>query len=551
MHVLTIALEDYFHVTPLQTVVRQDRWNRFELRLEASTRRALDMLDECGARATFFVLGWVADAAPELVKEVVRRGHEVASKGYLHRPMREASRQEFVDDAVRAREALERVCGRRVLGYRLAQAWLRPGDDWAFQALAESGYQYDSSVRLVGLDSSGEPWRRFPHRISVGGRSFLEVPLSSMKMLGLHVPIAGGNYFRQFPDPFMRRAVARWDRQCASPYVMYFHTWELDPEQPRINGLPLAQQVRQYRNLARMPALLRRYLTSYRFTSIADYFGLDQPGAARPAVPERAVLAAGAPSRRVPTEEKKEPTAVTVVVPCYNEQQALPYLANTLRSVVATWQDQYRFSFVFVDDRSSDGTWATLAAVFGADPRCSFIRHDRNLGVAAAIRTGILAAPTEIVCSIDCDCTYDPHELGRMIPLLGRDVALVTASPYHPAGGVRNVPGWRLLLSKGLSRLYRLVLRQKLHTYTSCFRVYRREAVAAVPTERPGFFGITELLGRLDLAGWQVLEFPAVLESRVLGRSKMKVARTIGGHLGLLAHFAGLRLRAPSGSGPR
>jgi polysaccharide deacetylase family protein (PEP-CTERM system associated) len=550
-HVLTVALEDYFHVTPLETVIRQDRWNRFEMRLEASTRRVLDLLDECSARATFFVLGWVADAAPELVREVAARGHEVASKGYYHRDVRALGREKFRDDAVRAREALEWATGRRVLGYRLAQQWLRPSDLWALEVLAESGYVYDSSVRLVFRTYAGERWRQFPHRTEIAGRPFLEVPLSSIRLFGLDVPIAGGNYFRQFPHSLMRRAVAHWDRHYSSPYVMYFHTWELDPDQPRVNGVPLRQQIRQYRNLKRMPAMVRHYLENYRFTSIADYFELgEHPSLARvPQIGPSESRAGAAGAATLATAEVQ--TAVTVVVPCYNEHQSLPYLANTLRSVVEELGDRYRFSFVFVDDCSTDTTWKTLHTIFGGKPNCTLIRHQRNLGVAAAIQTGINSATADIVCSMDCDCTYDPHELGRMIPLLTDDVDVVTASPYHPRGSVKNVPYWRLFLSKGLSRLYRLVLRQKLYTYTSCFRIYRRQAAVGVTVQRGGFFGVAEMLGRLDLAGRHIVEFPTTLEARVLGRSKMKVLRTIAGHLSLLLQLAALRLRRQGADSPR
>ncbi|HYC32298.1 MAG TPA: glycosyltransferase [Gemmatimonadales bacterium] len=542
---LTIALEDYFHVTPLQTVVREDRWNRFEMRLEASTRRTLDLLDQCGARATFFVLGWVADTAPELVREVVERGHEVASKGYFHRPLRQDAPSAFREDAVRAREALERAVGQRVLGYRMATGWLRPSDTWMLEALAESGYEYDSSVRLVLRTYAAEPWRQFPYRTEVAGRSFLEVPLSSVRVLGHHVPIAGGNYFRQFPDFFVRRAVAHWTRHYSSPYVMYFHTWELDPDQPRLNGVPWRQQVRQYRNLRKMPSLVRQYLTTYRFTSVADYFGLDRSrGLDRPRAERSREREADV--RDAAVGAAPAVAAVTVVVPCYNEQQSLPYLANTLRGVAREWAGQYRFEFVFVDDCSTDGTWDTLQRTFGAERNCTLLRHERNRGVAAAIQTGIHAARSDIVCSMDCDCTYDPVDLGRMIPLLTDGVDMVTASPYHPQGSVKNVPGWRLFLSRSLSRAYRMVIRQKLHTYTSCFRVYRRSAAANIVLEREGFFGITEMLGRIDLAGGKIVEFPATLEARMLGRSKMKVLRTIGGHLALLVQFVRLRLRGAS-----
>ena len=170
------------------------------------------------------------------------------------------------------------------------------------------------------------------------GRPFLEVPLSSIRILGLDVPIAGGNYFRQFPQSLVRRAVAYWDRHYPSPYVMYFHTWELDPDQPRVNGVPCSQQVRQYRNLSKMPSLVRDYLRTYRFTSIASYFQLEQPELRTEARGAPAPSAPGLRARARRHSHVTQPvTAVTVVVPCYNEQQSLPYLANTLRSFVAEW----------------------------------------------------------------------------------------------------------------------------------------------------------------------------------------------------------------------
>ncbi|OLD98260.1 MAG: hypothetical protein AUI36_45175 [Cyanobacteria bacterium 13_1_40CM_2_61_4] len=162
--------------------------------------------------------------------------------------------------------------------------------------------------------------------------------------------------------------------------------------------------------------------------------------------------------------------------------------------------------------------------------------------MAASILTGIRRSEHETVCSIDCDCTYDPHELRKMIPLLAGDVDLVTASPYHPQGMVRNVPAWRLSLSKASSFLYRQVLRQKLHTYTSCFRVYRRSAAMKIELWENGFLGVSEMLGKLDLGGSRIVEYPATLEARMLGRSKMKVLRTIAGHMHLLLRLLALRL---------
>jgi dolichol-phosphate mannosyltransferase len=159
--------------------------------------------------------------------------------------------------------------------------------------------------------------------------------------------------------------------------------------------------------------------------------------------------------------------------------------------------------------------------------------------------TGLREARTEIVCSIDCDCSYDPLELKHMIPLLAGDVDLVTASPYHPAGGVRNVPGWRLSLSSGASWLYRRVLRSPLHTFTSCFRVYRRSSVLDLPITQRGFLGMAEILGQLLLRNGRVVEHPAVLNVRLFGASKMKTLRTIAGHLRLMSQLSRQRMFGP------
>jgi glycosyltransferase involved in cell wall biosynthesis len=233
---------------------------------------------------------------------------------------------------------------------------------------------------------------------------------------------------------------------------------------------------------------------------------------------------------------------VSIVIPCYNEESNLQYLANTLASVQATLQEEYEVHFILVDDSSADGTWEALQSIFGSRPNYSMLRHPQNLGVAAAILTGIRHAKSEIVCSIDCDCTYDPHELQGMLPMLADNVDLVTASPYHPLGKVRNVPPWRLTLSKTASFLYRQILTQKIATYTSCFRVYRRSTIVKLNLKETRFLGLAELIGMLDLQGSKIVEYPTTLESRLLGHSSMKVLRTIRGHLGLIVHLLLLRI---------
>jgi dolichol-phosphate mannosyltransferase len=204
---------------------------------------------------------------------------------------------------------------------------------------------------------------------------------------------------------------------------------------------------------------------------------------------------------------------------------------------------RYDLQIIVVDDGSTDQTWPVLQDLFQSEGEYRLLRHENNSGIAAAILTGIRAAEAEIVCSIDSDCTYDPHQLETMVPMLTSGVDLVTASPYHPLGKVEDVPRWRLALSKAASTLYRLVLHQQLFTYTSCFRVYRRSAILNLDLKQNGFLGIAELIGKLDLQGSTVVECPARLEGRVLGASKMKVARVIAGHLFLLSQFTAMRWR--------
>jgi glycosyltransferase involved in cell wall biosynthesis len=234
---------------------------------------------------------------------------------------------------------------------------------------------------------------------------------------------------------------------------------------------------------------------------------------------------------------------VSIVVPCFNEEASLFHLHNQIEVARPLLKERYDVGLILVDDGSTDRTWPILRQLFGNQPNCTLIRHASNLGLGAAILTGIRVAPTEIVCSIDCDCTYDPSQLARLLPVLSSSVDLVTGSPYHPDGQVLGVPRWRLFLSKMASSLYRCVLRQQLHTYTSCCRVYRRSVVLQLELKRQGFLGIAELIGKIDLNGFTIAECPATLTARAHGASKMKTARVLAGHFSLLCELLVLRGR--------
>lgn len=539
-HLLTVLVEDYFHVGAFENLIQQRNWANFEPRFEQNTLKTLDLLDDYDTKATFFVLGWIAEQNPKIVREIAARGHEVASRGFYHRSIRNLTNDELREDLRRTNRVLEDAAGCKVIGFRAAEKLNFEKDRRIFDVLADEGFVYDASFMPT---AKSEKSKRYAHQIHTGGKAVWEFPYSTRSLgVGL-VPISGGNYFRQFPYTVMRMAVREWDRTRVEPFVFYFHVWELDPEQPRINAASRYNRIRHYRKLDKMEWIIKENLTKYSFTDAATILDLKtQISNVRDSSAETAVAPRGA-IEITSAPETKPKTEITVVIPCYNEVAALPYLANTLRSVEGELGESgYRTNFVFVDDCSTDETRARLEELFGERGNVRIIGHETNQGVAAGIMTGLRAAETEIVCSMDCDCTYDPHELVRMLPLLTDKTDLVTASPYHPEGGVRNVPGWRLFLSKGASWLYRRTLNAKLSTYTSCFRVYRRSKVIDLPLDESGFLGVAEMLGRLDLAGGRIVEYPAVLEVRLFGFSKMKTARTIFGHLKLLSRLSKSRL---------
>jgi glycosyltransferase involved in cell wall biosynthesis len=235
--------------------------------------------------------------------------------------------------------------------------------------------------------------------------------------------------------------------------------------------------------------------------------------------------------------QQRDRCGVTVVVPCFNEQESIPRLKEALFECERHLSGTYDIDFLIVDDGSTDGTLLALKEAFADRPNYSIAQHLENAGVAAAIMTGIRESNNEIVCSIDSDCTYDPLQLSRLLPLMTDDVDVITASPYHRDGKVLHLAKWRLALSWLASFLYGQVMQLDIHTYTSCFRVYRRSSVCQVRLDNDGFTGIPELLWKISQNGGVVTECPAVLKAREQGNSKMRILSVSLGHFRLLGRI--------------
>ncbi len=510
------------------------------------------------------MLGWIAEKYPELVRKVADAGHEIASRGHLHQPLLKLSAEARREDLRRSREVLEDTISRPVVGFRLSDGWLRKKDLSFLNELQEAGYLYDSSLMPRRRDFSQQPWRRQIHEHACSNGSILEIPPSTIPFAGGWLPIAGGNYLRQLPESFMHSAIEKWQQTEASPFVMYFQVWELDEQQPRLSVTDRLTKIRHYRNLGKYRTLLPQYLESAKFTSIHEHAKLNASPLA--SLSEQVRVLADRPARVnvlpdiIPTSTEDISTAgnsgvrrtqrpaATLVIPCYNEESTLPYLYRTMQSLRHELSRQWDLKILFVDDCSKDNTYEVLQSLFGDDSDINILRHETNKGVSAAILTGINAAQTEVIASIDADCSYDPHELKNMLPRLTRDVAMVTASPYHRDGKVNNVPSWRLVLSHTLSCMYRVLLGQKLATWTSCFRVYRKQQIVDLPLVENGFLGTAELAAQLSLHGRKIVEHPATLEVRLFGFSKMKTVHTILAHLRLLSKVVARKFSGSHGA---
>jgi len=267
---LTIDVEDYFQVAALAEAVRREDWHSMEYRVEANTQRILSLLDRHNAKATFFTLGWVAEKSPELVRTIQKEGHEIASHGYSHQLIYNQTPEVFRDETRRSKAILEDITGEPITGYRAASYSITNESRWALDILAEEGFVWDSSIFPVRHDRYGMPGTpRWPHTLTTDkGYKLAEFPLSTLKLPGYTLPIAGGGYFRLFPYWFSQWGLGSINRQ-GQPFVFYLHPWEVDPGQPRLD-VKWFSRFRHYNNLDVCEARLARLLKHFRFTTMSE-----------------------------------------------------------------------------------------------------------------------------------------------------------------------------------------------------------------------------------------------------------------------------------------
>jgi len=274
-HLMSVDVEDYFMVEAFAGSVSRESWESRPSRVVMSTRRILSLFDRYSVKGTFFFVGWVAHKFPKLVREVHARGHELACHSYWHRTVYSQTQDEFREDTQAAVRAIEDAAGVKVFGYR-APSWSITKDClWALDVLAEEGFTYDSSIYPIHHDLYGVPGaRRFPytHRLK-DGHSLLEFPPATVQVLGQNLPCAGGGYLRIFPLAYTHWAFRKFQEDYGKRVVVYFHPWELDPDQPRIRE-KLKSRLRHYTNLDKMTDRLEILLQTYSFQPFRELVGV-------------------------------------------------------------------------------------------------------------------------------------------------------------------------------------------------------------------------------------------------------------------------------------
>ncbi len=271
VNAMTVDVEDYFHVSAFAKVIDPAQWENYECRVENNTLRLLRLLEQHETKATFFVLGWVARHYPGVVRRIVEAGHEIACHGLTHKLVYNQTPEEFREETHTAKQLLEDIIQKPVIGYRAASYSITAKSLWALDILADLGFLYDSSIFPIRHDRYGiRDAVRKPHVLrTASGASLLEFPLSTRDFAFLRLPVSGGGYFRLFPYALTRSALASINRREKMPFIFYLHPWEIDPDQPRIEASWLSR-FRHYNNLQKCESMLDRLLGEFRFGTVHE-----------------------------------------------------------------------------------------------------------------------------------------------------------------------------------------------------------------------------------------------------------------------------------------
>ncbi|OUR63176.1 polysaccharide deacetylase [Colwellia sp. 39_35_sub15_T18] len=273
--VMTVDVEDYFHVSAFEKNITRADWSNLELRVERNTYRLLELFEQHQVKSTFFTLGWVAERCPQLIKAIVSQGHELASHGYSHQRATLMNTEQFRQDVSKSKQILEDAAGQAIIGYRAPSFSIDDTNTWVYDILIELGFEYSSSTYPITHDLYGVPdWPRFMYQRPevVNGKGIIEIPVPTSRKNEQNTGIGGGGYFRLYPYWLSKKRIDGYLKAEQQPYSFYFHPWEIDPQQPKVKDAPIKSKLRHYLNLSRMEGKVVRLLEDYQWDTMKSVY---------------------------------------------------------------------------------------------------------------------------------------------------------------------------------------------------------------------------------------------------------------------------------------
>lgn len=275
INAMTVDVEDYFHVAAFEKNIKPTNWSSLELRVEKNTYHLLELFAQHNVKSTFFTLGWVAERCPNLVKAIVEQGHELASHSYAHQRAFTQTQKEFRNDLSKSKQILEDASGKAIIGYRAPSFSINDNNTWVYDILIDLGFEYSSSTYPVEHDLYGVPnWPRFKYERpeSVENKKIIEIPVPTLRKKDKNIGIGGGGYFRLYPYFLSKKRIDAYLTVEQQPYSFYFHPWEIDPQQPKVQGASMKSKLRHYLNLSRMEGKVVRLLEDYQWNTMKSVY---------------------------------------------------------------------------------------------------------------------------------------------------------------------------------------------------------------------------------------------------------------------------------------
>lgn len=271
-HAMTVDVEDYFHVSAFDSIIDPSDWAEITPRVGDNTHRLIDLFNENNVKATFFTLGWVAKYCPDVIKRIVDEGHELASHGTNHRRNTSMSREQVLSDIKESKDLLEQIGGQEIIGYRAPSFSIDKTNEYVFDLLVDLGFKYSSSTYPITHDLYGVPeWPRFKHTRKEG---IIEIPVPTIAKGDNNKGIGGGGYFRLYPYWLSKRRIEKYLNEHEHPYNFYFHPWEIDADQPRVEGASFKSKLRHYVNLNVMEKKLVMLMKDYQWASMREVYNI-------------------------------------------------------------------------------------------------------------------------------------------------------------------------------------------------------------------------------------------------------------------------------------